>query len=329
MLSTDFRRCRRSLSEQLLDRTADLTVVFKGEWIPPALIRAIDHRTVLWFAEYLGGPWDVDYLAYKNRAILKYNCCAFDVVFLHDPQALRVCRQLGAKIVRWLPTLAVDIRRFRKLNVEKQYDVVFIGGRTERRSRIVEELRKQFEVHWLRVWKPENLNLAFNKTKIVLNIHAADVLNLETRIGEVLGSGAFLLSDITSAPRMFVDGKHLVYWRFGDVDDLITKVRYYLEHDEEREQIAANGYAFARENHSIDQRVQQLLTLAFASAFTSVECLGADFADTQTTGDMKFAAKHALTTMRADAWAMYARTRVWLRTLTREGMNTSTRSVES
>lgn len=55
-----------------------------------------------------------------------------------------------------------------------------------------------------------------------------------------------------------VDGEHLVVW--NDVDDLMDKIEYYLEHNVERARIAANGQRFIQVNHSFDARVQELFS---------------------------------------------------------------------
>ncbi|WP_234571671.1 glycosyltransferase [Rhodohalobacter sp. 614A] len=49
-------------------------------------------------------------------------------------------------------------------------------------------------------------------------------------------------------PFEIVDGKHLV--TFDDKDDLIDKIKYYLEHDKEREEIARNGRQLFEEEYN-------------------------------------------------------------------------------
>ena len=39
----------------------------------------------------------------------------------------------------------------------------------------------------------------------------------------------------------------------------MEKIRYYLEHEEEREEIARNGYQKAKEKYSLELRVKQIL----------------------------------------------------------------------
>ena len=109
------------------------------------------------------------------------------------------------------------------------------------------------------MWEGNTLNEIFNASKIVLNIHLSDLLNTETRIGEVLGAGSFLLTEELSCRELFSDGKHLVQWHPGDVEGLVEKIRYYLTNEAEREKIADEGHRFAVEHHRFEKRMQQLL----------------------------------------------------------------------
>ena len=55
-----------------------------------------------------------------------------------------------------------------------------------------------------------------------------------------MGAGGFLLSNYQQdLAELFVDGEDMVM--FYDDDDMMNKVEYYLNHDDERCVIAANG----------------------------------------------------------------------------------------
>ncbi|MFO0795824.1 MAG: glycosyltransferase [Candidatus Brocadiaceae bacterium] len=138
--------------------------------------------------------------------------------------------------------------------------ITFIGNQTLRRKSIFIALEKYFKVFISNIWDSKKLNEIFNESKIVLNIHLSDLLNIETRIGEVLGSGSFLLTEELPCQDLFIDGEHLVQWRQGDVEDLIKKIQYYLIHEDEREKIAEKGHRFAIEHHSFEKRMHQLLS---------------------------------------------------------------------
>lgn len=57
----------------------------------------------------------------------------------------------------------------------------------------------------------------------------------------------------------FVPGEELVL--YDSIPDLLEKIGYYLEHDEEIETIAANGHRKVQEMHSIKARLDYMLSV--------------------------------------------------------------------
>ena len=54
----------------------------------------------------------------------------------------------------------------------------------------------------------------------------------------------------------FENGKDLVI--FESVDDLVQKIGYYLEHEDERKAIAENGYRKVKELHQYQNRFDEM-----------------------------------------------------------------------
>lgn len=81
------------------------------------------------------------------------------------------------------------------------------------------------------------------------------------RIPETLGRGGFLLHPyVEGIEHLFTDGKHLRFFPAGDFDELDRLVSYYLEHDDERRQIAEEGRRHVLEHHTYVHRMDALLT---------------------------------------------------------------------
>lgn len=80
------------------------------------------------------------------------------------------------------------------------------------------------------------------------------------RVYETLGRGGFMIHPfIEGMQEDFEDGKHLVFFKFGDFDDLKSKIDYYLEHDDEREAIRKAGHEHVKDNHTYKNRWQTIL----------------------------------------------------------------------
>ena len=101
----------------------------------------------------------------------------------------------------------------------------------------------------------------FKNSKINLNISLKSIKNgIPLRTFDIMGSGGFLLTNYQSDMlEYFEPNVDFVYYE--DINDLINKVNYYLEHDEEREVIAKNGYEKVKKNHSYDIRVKEILEI--------------------------------------------------------------------
>lgn|GEM_PF-2094359 len=259
VISTDFRQDKNTLADRLAEK-ADLVLVCKGEWIQPQIISSCPYVTALWYAEQIGDKEHCDEVAFKRREELSFNVKAFDYVFSHDQGNLDLYRDLGAQRVAWLPCAAVDPAVNKKNKTAKRHDVSFIGSRTPRRKKIISEIERMgIKVFWPDIWDPAEMNRCFNESKIVLNIHLSDMLNTETRIAEVLGSGSFLISEQISSPGFIEDRKHFVSFVQGNTDELADLIRYYLSHEEEREKIAFQGYNYIHENHTYKRRMEDFL----------------------------------------------------------------------
>lgn len=101
----------------------------------------------------------------------------------------------------------------------------------------------------------------FHASRINLNFTIPNIKSgIPLRVWDVLGSGGFLLTNYQAElPYYFEEGKDLVC--FDGIDDLREKVGYYLSHEEERQEIAWNGYEKVKEKHSYIERIQTLLAL--------------------------------------------------------------------
>lgn len=139
----------------------------------------------------------------------------------------------------------------------KKYDVCFIGNlNDENRVRHLDKLFKAFPNFY---WGNQRFHLAaekFNQSRIVFNVSSRGELNM--RQFEGMGAGAFMLSDrIAEDQDVFQAGVH--YAAYDNMDDMIEKAKYYLDHPEERDIIAAAGHFKAVSEHTYRHRVMAVL----------------------------------------------------------------------
>ena len=98
----------------------------------------------------------------------------------------------------------------------------------------------------------------YPKSKIIINQAVKDDVNF--RIFEALASGALLIT-----PRignglvdLFIPGEEIVLYEKGNVTDAAEKIKFYLNNEEERKRIAANGFNKVSRLHSKQARAMQM-----------------------------------------------------------------------
>ncbi|MCX6639274.1 MAG: glycosyltransferase [bacterium] len=194
---------------------------------------------------------------------------SFDLVFFDQKAIVENLRRQNPALAdrfHWLP-LAADHRIYRKLDLEKIYDIVFVGSLNDRlrpkRAWILKELQNRFKVQIFdgngnRSLPPQEVVKIYNQARIVLNENLFPGINL--RSFEVMACGSCLLTEYSdgSWSDYFQDGEHLAAFK---PDNLIQKVRELLENDDLRESIAEAGYKAVQQEHTIDFRAKQLLEI--------------------------------------------------------------------
>lgn len=93
----------------------------------------------------------------------------------------------------------------------------------------------------------KEMPLIFHYSKINLHITLRSITSgMSLRVLDVLACGGFLLTNYQpEIAEYFVDGEELVMYH--SFEDMYEKIQYYLEHDEERKQIAQAGYKKVKE----------------------------------------------------------------------------------
>ena len=93
----------------------------------------------------------------------------------------------------------------------------------------------------------------FHYSKINLNITSKTIeTGIPLRVFDILSCGGFCLTNYQpEIAEYFIDGEDLVM--YSGMDDLLMKVEYYLNHEEERRWISQNGYKKVEKDFNLSE----------------------------------------------------------------------------
>lgn len=102
----------------------------------------------------------------------------------------------------------------------------------------------------------------FRHSKINLNVSLKCIQSgVPLRALDIMGNGGFLLTNYQpEIAENFVDGEEVVMYH--SIEDAVAKCYYYLEHEEERKQIAKNGFDKVREKFGYEDRLLTMFQTA-------------------------------------------------------------------
>lgn len=196
----------------------------------------------------------------------------YDKVFVYDSYFIDSIKERLNKNVYYLP-FGFDPDTFKKISIEKNNNISFIGTYTDERFNILSEIKNFGLIIYGGDWqslnnkcngivKDQNIcNVTYNKSYINFNLHHLQtVYGLNIRNFDVIGSGNFLLTDYRKdLENLFEIGKEIETYK--SIDELKEKIKYYLDHSEKINEIAENGYKRAQNEHTYKQRMKTVLKL--------------------------------------------------------------------
>lgn len=201
-----------------------------------------------------------------TRKGLKNVCKYFDLSLTTSKSAIVKYLVEGGKPM--YKDYAGNEKIYRKLGLEKKYDVAFVGADYGVRRKYVEYLRNNgVEVYtkgngWEEGFsKPDEMIEIFNQARIVLGFSTVgkndDIFILKGRDFEVPLTGSFYLTGYHEELEEYFDiGDDIDTYRSNE--ELLTKVRYYLEHEAQREAIAHHGYEKCLKNYTAKKSYEKV-----------------------------------------------------------------------
>jgi len=276
----DLQHINKKMVSLTLKTKPDILIVTGGHRITSRTVKTLKDEgfvTVLWTIDQ---PLNFQPIL-EVRPIYNH-------IFCQGTEAVELLNHAGIKGAHWLP-VACDPFHHRPVELspeEKEHygnDIVFVGSYYPNRAELFERLTDFDLGVWGPGWeklhsdsplrrflrggqlKPEVWLKIYSASKIVLAIHYQDpekrfpVYQASPRIFEALACGAFVISDNQrDVFSLFKEGEHLA--RFIDSDDLIEKIKYYLDHPIQRQEMAQRGRQHVLGKHTYVQRIKELLS---------------------------------------------------------------------
>src|SRR3989344_5235789 len=196
----------------------------------------------------------------------RYHALFMDCTLIHQVNYLKNYYKDGIKNV--YPAVGINTEIFKPMNLEKIYDVTFMGNATEERIKTIRFLIKnginlkivggrwnnypEFKEFCLGYLSPEEAVKIINQTKInlALSKNKYGKPSFKWRVFEIAACKSFSLVDYFSEYFKFFKNNQEIAM-FKDDNDLLKKINYYLSHKKEREKIAENSYKKAIKNHDV------------------------------------------------------------------------------
>jgi hypothetical protein len=160
--------------------------------------------------------------------------------------------------------------------VQLNNDVVFVGSKKyhpewQYRPKLIDWLEDTYKdkfSHYGNGGLPSIRGLKLNKLYWSTKIVVGDTLCINfkypdywsDRVYETMGRGGFIIHPyISGMETEFEDKKHLVFYEYGNFNQLKQLIDYYLEHEEERETIRKAGHELVKSKYTYKNRWQQIL----------------------------------------------------------------------
>ncbi len=261
-----------SLQRQLAERGMPTRIEILPDWERASTARQDAVIHLFGLREYRTRPSQVNLLwVISHPDLVRPAACErYDVAFVaSDLFAAELEPQVTIPVVPLHQ--ATDADRFSPGGTAPEHDLLYVANSRKTRRKIIDDLGQpgvELAIYG-RNWTPELvamehvkgdhipndiLHRYYASAKIVLNDHWEDMRAkgfIANRIYDALASGGFVISDDVMGMDAEFDGGVVTY---RTADDLHDRIRYFLEHPDERREIADRGRAAVLARHTFAHR---------------------------------------------------------------------------
>jgi spore maturation protein CgeB len=261
----------RKVNEWMAEEKANVIFTYlSGELVEPATLEALRSHRVPLVNLALN---DKEHFIGKIRSGRAFGardiCRCFDLCWTSTEDALiKYCVEGGLPI--YLPEGA-NPQVHRPYDLGKIIDVSFVGQCYGNRQSVITELQKRgidveaYGSGWPAGPLPtEEMVKMYSKSKINLGFGGVsghkDTFCLKGRDFEIPMSGGLYLTEAhPELDNVFVQGKEIL--TYSGIDDLASKIKYYLAHPDQAEAIREKGYQRSLREHTWEMRFEKIFRL--------------------------------------------------------------------
>lgn len=261
----------------------DFVFVYRGTHILPICVKLLKKNGVIVMGYNNDNPFGNSLPPFMWRHFIS-SCKVYDILFIYRDINRDKYEQLGAKNITLLRPYFINDRNYSILNQKQNKytsDVTFIGhyeddGRDELLKSIFDKgvNLKVYGSFWSKSkhynYFKERLgdipivvkdyNIVLNSTKIALSFLSKLNNDVYTRrCFEIPATKTFMLCEYTKEMNdLFKEGVDAEYFR--SEEELLNKIKYYLNNPKRREEIANSGYErVIKDRHEVSDRANEII----------------------------------------------------------------------
>jgi len=226
----------------------------------------VDTKTFSTFSEYVTKPsilYTNDWIFLNKTREQNYREKIKYVDYMISTDTVDYTKNFGIKKHWYIPMACLPSFGF---NPSPQKDLIFTGyiGYSQDRKIFIEEIKKSFDLIIYGVGNKQPIyNKELEKTlqnyKIALGHNCVNSPGYwSSRLYITIGFGGFFITPYTKLlEREFKNKEHLVWYK--NLKEGKKLIKYYLEHNEEREKIRRQGYEYCQKNHNWNVRAKEFI----------------------------------------------------------------------
>jgi len=226
----------------------------------------VDTKTFSTFSEYVIKPsilYTNDWIFLNKTREQFYREKIKYVDYIISTDTVDYTKNFGIKKYWYIPMACLPSFGF---NPSPQKDLIFTGyiGYSQDRKIFIKEIKKSFDLDIYGVGNKQPIyNKELEKTlqnyKIALGHNCVNSPGYwSSRLYITIGFGGFFITPYTKLlEREFKNKEHLVWYK--NLKEGKKLIKYYLEHNEEREKIRRQGYEYCQKNHNWNVRAKEFI----------------------------------------------------------------------